>query len=84
VKHPRRRLFAHHHTDDVYVDWKVKNRLRESSTSRRRRRTSIPPVPRRPRSSPTRSGSAPGNGPASPESWGILTSGTPPFVAVVP
>jgi hypothetical protein len=22
VKHPRRRLFAHHHTDDVYVDWK--------------------------------------------------------------
>jgi hypothetical protein len=56
-------VFAHHHTDDVYVDWKVKNRLAgSSSTSRRWRRMSSQLGVRHPGSPPTRSGSETGSG----------------------
>ena len=62
-------VFAHHHTDDVYVDWKGQEPTRgieQHIEAMKAYVDSAGGTP--PRSSPTRSSSGPGNGPASSES----------------
>ena len=59
-------VFAHHHTDDVYVDWKGQEPTRGIEQHIEAMEAYVDSAgARRPRSSPTRSSSVRGNGPAS-------------------
>ncbi|MEZ5123293.1 MAG: hypothetical protein R2736_17240 [Solirubrobacterales bacterium] len=62
-------VFAHHHTDDVYVDWKGQEPTRGVDEHIEAMKSYVDSAGApRPRSSPTRSSSGLGTGPASSES----------------